>query len=193
MRILGVDPGLTRCGVGVVELDRTSRELRFVDVRVLRTSPSQEQPQRLLELGNGISELLQLHAPDAVAIERVFTQQNVRTVMGVAQVSGIVMFLAQQLQLPVFEYTPTQVKSSVSGYGAADKQQVTTMITRLLKLETAPTPADAADALAIAITHAFHEKSTPNTATARAGAQPADAAKTPAQLAWLAAQRRRKS
>ncbi len=175
MRVLGVDPGLTRCGVGVVDVapDRTAR---LVHVEVLRTPADQALEQRLLVIGRGIARLLDEHRPEAFALERVFAQANVQSVMGVAQISGIALHLAAERAVPIGMHTPSEVKAAVTGYGNADKRQVTTMVARLLGLVELPKPADAADALAIAICHAWRQ--------APAGAARAGGALTPAQRAW---------
>lgn len=152
MRVLGIDPGLTRCGVGVVEGD-VGRALRLVDVGVIRTSSSLPVPERLVTIERGIEAWLEEHQPDAVAIERVFARSDVSTVMGTAQASGIAMVVAARRGLPVALHTPSEVKAAVSGSGRADKAQVGFMVTRILRLEAMPKPADAADALALAITH----------------------------------------
>ena len=154
MRILGIDPGLTRCGVGVVDLN-SNRRASFVGVHVVRTPSTIELPLRLLELESGLGELFELYQPDAVAIERVFSQHNVRTAMGTAQASAVAMLLAARNHLEVAMYTPTEVKAAVTGYGRADKTQITAMVTRLLNLAEPPKPADAADALALALCHAW--------------------------------------
>lgn len=177
MRVLGVDPGLTRCGVGVVDVAR-DRTARLVHVEVLRTPAEQALEQRLLVIGRGIARLIDEHRPDAFAVERVFAQHNVQTVMGVAQISGIALHLAADRGVPVGLHTPSEVKAAVTGYGSADKRQVTAMVTRLLGLEQAPRPADAADALAIAICHAWRQPTPPS----EAGPM------TPAQRAWRAAE-----
>lgn len=160
MRILGIDPGLTRCGVGIVDLD-VNRRASFVSVEVIRTPCTEDLPHRLFELESRLSELFETFQPDAVAIERVFSQHNVRTAMGTAQASAIAMLIAARRQLDVAMYTPTEVKAAVTGYGRADKAQITSMVTRLLNLSTPPKPADAADALALALCHAWkgHGKS----------------------------------
>jgi crossover junction endodeoxyribonuclease RuvC len=160
MRILGIDPGLTRCGVGIVDLN-DNRRASFVAVHVLRTPNSHELPARLLELETGLNELFDAYKPDAVALERVFSQHNVRTAMGTAQASAVAMLIAARNQLDVAMYTPTEVKAAVTGYGRADKAQITSMVTRLLNLPEPPKPADAADALALALCHAWkgHGKS----------------------------------
>jgi crossover junction endodeoxyribonuclease RuvC len=154
MRILGIDPGLTRCGVGVVDLN-SNRRASFVAVHVIRTPSTNELPARLLELESGLVELFETYQPDAVAIERVFSQHNVRTAMGTAQASAVAMLIAARNQLDVSMYTPTEVKAAVTGYGRADKSQITAMVTRLLGLAEPPKPADAADALALALCHAW--------------------------------------
>jgi crossover junction endodeoxyribonuclease RuvC len=160
MRILGVDPGLTRCGVGIVDLD-VNRRAKFVCVEVIRTPSSSELPARLYDLEVGLTNLIDDYQPDVVAIERVFSQHNVRTAMGTAQASAVAMLVATRKQLPVEMYTPTEVKAAVTGYGRADKTQITAMVTRLLNLPEPPKPADAADALALALCHAWkgHGKS----------------------------------
>lgn len=152
MRVLGVDPGLTRCGIGVVE-GAPGRALRMVAVGVVRTSPDTATAQRLLLVERGVEEWLDTHRPDAVAVERVFSQHNVRTVMGTAQAAAVAMLCAARRGLPVALHTPSEVKAAVSGSGRADKAQVGAMVTRLLRLPASPRPADAADALALAICH----------------------------------------
>jgi crossover junction endodeoxyribonuclease RuvC len=152
MRVLGVDPGLTRCGLGVVD-GSVGRPLSLVEVGVARTAPEQPVALRLCEIERAIESWIDVHEPDAVAVERVFSQHNVRTVMGTAQASAIAMVVAARRGIPVALHTPSEVKAAVSGSGRADKAQVGAMVTRLLRLETAPRPADAADALALAICH----------------------------------------
>jgi crossover junction endodeoxyribonuclease RuvC len=152
MRVLGVDPGLTRCGIGVVE-GRLGGPLDAVAVDVVRTLASLSTADRLVEIERVLSEWVETHQPDAVAVERVFSQHNVRTVMGTAQASGVALVVAARRGIPVAMHTPSEVKAAVTGSGRADKHQVTTMVTRLLRLTERPTPADAADALALAICH----------------------------------------
>jgi len=152
MRVLGIDPGLTRCGMGVVEGD-VGRPLRLVDVNVIRTSSHLPVPERLVSIERGIEAWLDEHCPDAVAVERVFARSDVSTVMGTAQASGLAMVCAARRGLPIALHTPSEVKAAVSGNGRADKAQVGAMVTRILRLDAAPKPADAADALALAITH----------------------------------------
>lgn len=152
MRVLGIDPGLTRCGLGVVEGD-LGRPLRLVDVGVLRTSSHLPVAERLVTIERGVEAWIEEHRPDAVAVERVFARSDVSTVMGTAQASGLAMVAAAKRGLPLGLHTPSEVKAAVSGNGRATKQQVGAMVTRILRLEAAPRPADAADALALAITH----------------------------------------
>lgn len=154
MRILGIDPGLTRCGVGIVDLN-SNRRASFVAVHVIRTPSTNDLPTRLLELETQLSSLFDTYQPNAVAIERVFSQHNVSTAMGTAQASAVAMLMAARKDLSVSMYTPTEVKAAVTGYGRADKAQITAMITRLLNLSEPPKPADAADALALALCHAW--------------------------------------
>ncbi|MFR9674097.1 crossover junction endodeoxyribonuclease RuvC [Streptomyces sp. TR06-5] len=152
MRVLGVDPGLTRCGLGVVE-GGPGRPLRMAAVGVVRTSAAEDTARRLLAVERGLEEWLEEHRPDTVAVERVFSQHNVSTVMGTAQASAVAMLCAARRGLPVALHTPSEVKAAVTGTGRAGKAQVGAMVTRLLRLEAPPKPADAADALALAICH----------------------------------------
>jgi crossover junction endodeoxyribonuclease RuvC len=154
VRVLGVDPGLTRCGLGVVD-GAGGRRVRCVAVDVVRTPGDAPLPERLLAIGAEVERWIERHGPDVVAVERVFSKHNVRTVMGTAQISGVVALLAAKAGLPVAFHTPSEVKAAVTGEGRAGKQQVTTMVTRLLQLEDPPRPADAADALALAICHCW--------------------------------------
>jgi crossover junction endodeoxyribonuclease RuvC len=154
VRVLGVDPGLTRCGLGVVD-GGGGRSVRCVAVDVVRTPADAPVPERLLAVGAAVESWIDRHRPDVVAIERVFSQHNVRTVMGTAQVSGVVALMAARAGLPVAFHTPSEVKAAVTGAGRAGKEQVTAMVTRLLRLDAAPRPADAADALALAICHCW--------------------------------------
>ncbi|MGD9798853.1 MAG: crossover junction endodeoxyribonuclease RuvC [Acidimicrobiia bacterium] len=151
MFVLGVDPGLTRCGFGVVE--RTGGSLRAVAAGVLVTPSDDPLPTRLAELQVGIRSVLAEHRPAAVAVERVFFQSNLRTAMSVGQASGVVLAEAAAAGCVVAQYTPSQVKASVTGSGTADKGQVQRMVQALLGLVALPRPADAADALALAICH----------------------------------------
>jgi crossover junction endodeoxyribonuclease RuvC len=154
VRVLGVDPGLTRCGVGVVD-GAPGKPLTLVHVGVIRTDSSDDIGTRLVELERGLEEILDAVRPDAVAVERVFAQHNVSTVMGTAQAGAVAIVCAARRGLPVALHTPSEAKAAVTGNGRADKAQVTMMVTRLLRLGTAPKPADAADALALAICHVW--------------------------------------
>ena len=196
MRILGIDPGLTRCGVGVVDV-YADRSARLVDVQVVRTSPTAELHHRLLAVGDGIEELVDRHRPSVVAIERVFAQDNLSTVMGVAQITGVALVGAARHGLDVALHTPSEVKAAVTGYGQADKKQVATMVARILGLDELPTPADASDALALAICAGWRAgmsragiAGTPAPTPRATGADAASGAgPTAAQAAWLAAER----
>lgn len=152
MRVLGVDPGLTRCGVGVVE-GGPGRPPRLIAVGVITTPADLELPRRLLRIEEGLTQWVGEHRPDVVSVERVFADQNVLSVIGTAQAAGLAMLVAARAGLPVHTHTPTEVKAAITGSGRADKAQVGTMVARLLKLDAAPKPADAADAVALAICH----------------------------------------
>ncbi|WP_347345691.1 crossover junction endodeoxyribonuclease RuvC [Microbacterium sp.] len=179
LRVLGIDPGLTRCGVGVVDVAR-DRSARLVHVDVIRSDPGLPIERRLAVIAAGIRAVLEEHTPDVVAVERVFAQHNRHSVMGTAQTSGIALLLAAEHGVPAATHTPTEVKAAVTGYGSADKLQVQTMVARVLRLDALPQPADAADALALALCHAW-----------RGGAPEASQATslTPAQRAWADAER----
>lgn len=180
LRVLGVDPGLTRCGVGVVDVAPDRRAV-LVSVSVIRTPTDMALEQRLVHIAAGIGSAIEEFRPDAVAVERVFAQANVRTVMGTAQASGLALHAAASRGIRVGLHTPSEVKAAVTGYGNADKRQVQAMIARILGLSTPPKPADAADALALAVCHAW-----------RLGAPDApgsgSSALTPAQQAWARAE-----
>ncbi|WP_156250635.1 crossover junction endodeoxyribonuclease RuvC [Pseudactinotalea terrae] len=154
VRILGVDPGLTRCGIGVIE-SLPGRQVRLVAVDVIRTAADMAPEQRLLRMTEAFESWIAEHRPDAVAVERVFAQHNVRTVTGTSQVAGLAMVAATRASIPVALHTPSEVKAAVTGSGRAEKAQVQEMVRRILGLVEAPSPADAADALAIAITHGW--------------------------------------
>ena len=154
VRVLGVDPGLTRCGLGVVE-GSVGRPLHLVAVGVVRTPPGDQIGARLVAVEREIEAWLDQHRPDAVAVERVFSQHNVRTVMGTAQASAVAITCAARRGLPVALHTPSEMKAALTGSGRADKAQVGAMVTRILRLAAAPRPADAADALGLAICHVW--------------------------------------
>ena len=151
-RVLAVDPGLTRCGVAVVD-GGPGRRLRMQYVGVLRTDAVEATGVRLLQLQQGMDDLVQTYTPDVVAVERVFSQRNVMTATGTAQAAAVALLIGAGRGLPTHEHTPTEVKASVTGNGRADKAQVAAMVTRLLGLAEPPTPVDATDALALAICH----------------------------------------
>jgi crossover junction endodeoxyribonuclease RuvC len=154
VRVLGVDPGLTRCGLGIVD-GGLGQPLRMIAVGVVRTPQTDAPELRLLALQAEIDAWLAEHTPDAVAVERVFAKANIKGIMGTAQASAVPMLAAARLGLPLAMHTPTEIKAAVTGNGRADKAQVTAMVTRILRLTVAPRPADAADALALAICHVW--------------------------------------
>ncbi|GGH35584.1 crossover junction endodeoxyribonuclease RuvC [Microbacterium album] len=182
LRVLGIDPGLTRCGVGVVEVAR-DRSASLVHVGVVRSSADAPVAERLAAIARGIREVLDAHRPDVVAVERVFAQHNLHSVTGTAQASGVALFLAAERGIPAATHTPSEVKAAVTGYGSADKRQVQAMVARVLRLDALPQPADAADALALALCHAWRGGSS-------AQAHTGEAALTPAQRAWAEAESR---
>lgn len=194
LRVLGVDPGLTRCGIGVVDV-APNRRATLVHFGVLTTSPETSIDQRLHQIGLGLDALIEEHQPQAMAVERVFAQNNLSTVMGTAQASGLALFFAAKHGVPIGMHTPSEVKAAITGYGRAEKKQVQTMVARVLGLAELPQPADAADALAIAIAHAW-SGAVPVSATGRGTAahgamtpaRTATANLTPAQRAWRAAE-----
>jgi crossover junction endodeoxyribonuclease RuvC len=152
MRVLGIDPGLTRCGVGIVS-GTPGSTLLLEGVGVIMTPADNDLDHRLLSLHSEITQWVQKYSPDVIAVERVFSQHNVRTVMGTAQAAGIALLVAAQNNIPVFMHTPSEVKAAVTGTGRANKAQVSQMVKRLLNLQEIPKPADSADALALAICH----------------------------------------
>lgn len=159
-RVLGIDPGLTRCGYGIVEGD-SARQLRLVAVGVVRTATTDDTAVRLLQVEGAIEALVREHRPDVVAVERVFAQHNAMTVIGTAQAAGVAMLVGARHGLPVHLHTPSEVKAAVTGSGTADKTQVGTMVRRILRLAQVPKPADAADATALAICHLWRSAGAP--------------------------------
>jgi crossover junction endodeoxyribonuclease RuvC len=183
MRVLGVDPGLTRCGVGVID-GAPGRPLTLVGTGVICTPAGDGIADRLLALEAGLEDWLTRYQPEAVAVERVFSQHNVRTVMGTAQAGAVAIVCAARRGLPVALHTPSEVKAAVTGNGRADKAQVTDMVTRLLRVSDPPRPADAADALALAICHLWRGGAQRRLAdAARASAARASAARLAAARA----------
>jgi crossover junction endodeoxyribonuclease RuvC len=148
MKVLGIDPGTAALGYGIVE--RVGGRLRAVDHGVLTTSPDLSLPVRLLAIHSLVDDLLSLHEPDLMGVERLFFSRNVQTALGVGQARGVVLLAAAQHDTPVREATPNEVKSAIAGYGAADKEQVQRMVRLVLRMSELPRPDDAADALAIA-------------------------------------------
>jgi crossover junction endodeoxyribonuclease RuvC len=185
LRVVGVDPGLTRCGLAVVDIE-PNRRATLVDVTVVGTSPESHLDMRLLAIAEAIDDWLDRFKPDVMAVERVFSQLNVSSVMGTAQASGIVIVSAARRGIPVAMHTPTEVKAAVTGSGQADKAAVGKMVAKILRLDAPPRPADAADAAALAITHGWRG--------AAPGMQASDSVAggssglTPAQRAWAAAE-----
>jgi crossover junction endodeoxyribonuclease RuvC len=152
MRVLGVDPGLTRCGLGIVE-NGTAQKLVMVGVGVIQTSADLELSQRLLALETELILWIKEFKPDVIAVERVFSQLNIRTAMSTGQAAGVALLIAARSGIPVAMHTPTEVKAAVTGSGRADKKQVALMVQKLLSLKEIPKPVDSTDALALAICH----------------------------------------
>ena len=184
-RIMGVDPGLTRCGVGVVDAGK-SRKVNLVAVQTITTSPSLGLSERIGELAAALDQIIVEFKPERLALERVFSQQNLRTVMGTAQISGVVLYLAHKHNLPVVMHTPTEVKAAVSGSGRAAKAQVGAMVAKILNLTEVPKPADSADSLAIAICSAWKlPTSTQPTSATKAQARWNSAVTAPKKKDWV--------
>ncbi len=181
MRVLGVDPGLTRCGLGVVD-GMPGRRARMVAVDVIRTPAGSDLGARLLGISDAVEGWMDQVRPDVVAVERVFSQNNLSTVMGTAQAAGVTVLAAARRDIPVVMHTPSEVKAAVTGSGRADKAQVTAMVQRILQLSEAPRPADAADALALAICHLWRDGTAAVMPASKAGG-----GATAAQQAWVAA------
>ena len=175
IRVLGVDPGLTRCGVGVIDVE-PSRKVKLVSVDVFKSDSALDAATRVGKIAVQLAKLIDQERPQSIAIERVYADSNVSTVMGTAQISGVVMYLAHIRGIPVTLHTPTEVKAAVTGSGRAGKDQVGKMVASILGLKEVPKPADAADALAIAICHAWR-------ALAVSTGIPSESI-TPAQKAW---------
>jgi crossover junction endodeoxyribonuclease RuvC len=159
MRVLGIDPGLTRCGLGIVD-GLPGRQPTLIAVDVVRTPADLEIAQRLVSIEQAVEDWIVSYRPTAVAIERVFAQHNVQTVMGTAQAAGVAMFAAARRGITVALHTPSEVKAAITGSGRAPKDQVGAMVQRILRAESLPQPADAADALALAICHVWRGSTT---------------------------------
>lgn len=162
---MGIDPGLTRCGVGVIG-QKNARELSLIDVGVILTPVNDPLEQRLLGIEREIEAWIERTSPDVIAVERVFAQHNVRTVMGTGQAAGIALLIAARRGIPVAMHTPSEVKAAVTGSGRAGKVQVAEMVKKILNLEVIPKPVDATDSLALAITHAWRGEGTSRLASA---------------------------
>jgi crossover junction endodeoxyribonuclease RuvC len=166
MRVLGIDPGLTRCGIGIVD-STGPQKLEMVGVGVIQTDIEAPLEFRLLELEKEISIWINKFKPDVIAVERVFSQLNVRTAMATGQAAGVALLLAAKAGIPVVMHTPSEVKAAVTGSGRADKKQVAQMVKRLLKLKEIPKPVDSTDALALAICHHWRGVGNARLATAK--------------------------
>ncbi|SEQ35455.1 crossover junction endodeoxyribonuclease RuvC [Microlunatus flavus] len=169
MRVLGIDPGLTRCGLGMVD-GVPGRPPFVLAVDVVRTSAHEETGARLAVLEETMEEWVRRYRPAAVAVERVFAQHNVGTVMGTAQAAGVALLVAARHGIPTALHTPSEVKAAITGSGRAGKDQVGAMVARILRLDEVPKPADAADALALAICHVWRGQSTDRLDAARQAA-----------------------
>ncbi|MDC4233223.1 crossover junction endodeoxyribonuclease RuvC [Actinomyces sp. B33] len=198
MRVMGIDPGLTRCGLGVVDVDG-SRRASLVYVGVARSDKDLATHFRLRTIAEAIDAVIEAHAPEVVAIERVFAQDNLQSVTTTMQVMGAAMTCVGRAGLPMAVHTPSEVKSAVSGNGNADKAQIQAMVTRILGLSRPPKPADAADSLAVAICHAWRGTGLlgagddSQVSVSLSGRLTSKGDLTPAQRAWAeaaAAQRR---
>ncbi|HET7673354.1 MAG TPA: crossover junction endodeoxyribonuclease RuvC [Candidatus Saccharimonadales bacterium] len=154
MRIIGIDPGTGILGFGVIE--SSGQKLQMADAGVIRTPANQEDSKRLKTIFEELNEIIKQNKPDVMAVEKLFFAKNVTTAMSVAQARGAVLLCGEQNELPIFEYTPLQVKQAITGYGKADKAQVQEMVKTILKLKETPKPDDCADALAVAICHSMN-------------------------------------
>ncbi|MFC7457774.1 crossover junction endodeoxyribonuclease RuvC [Brachybacterium sp. GCM10030267] len=182
MRVLGIDPGLTRCGIGVID-STGARRARLVHAGVVRSDAADGIDRRLLAITRGLRSAIEEYAPDVVAVERVFSQNNISTVMGTAQVSGLAIVEAAERGIPIAMHTPSEVKAAVTGSGRADKKQIQTMLVKLLGLDAPPQPADASDAVAIALTQLWRGPG-PVSLDSTGGAR------TSAQAVWAEAERK---
>ena len=154
MRVLGIDPGIGICGFGLIETSSRA-DAKALDFGVVTTKIRAPLPSRLLELYEGLTEVFEACKPDVVSVEKLFFSKNITTGIAVAEARGIVLLVAEQHGLPVFEYTPNEIKKTLTGYGSAGKPQMEEMVRVHLGLESKPKPDDAADALAAAITHSL--------------------------------------
>ena len=161
MRILGIDPGVAIVGFGLIETERSA--VRMLQYGAINTSAGLPLATRLVQIEQDLTQLIRQFQPDEIAIEELFFSKNITTGIAVAHARGVILYTAERLHLPVYEYTPMQIKQAVVGYGLADKHQVMDMTRRLLKLRSIPRPDDAADALALAICHSRAATSLLNT------------------------------
>ena len=152
MRILGIDPGVAIVGFGIIESDRGTQQM--VQYGAINTPANLPLAARLVQIEQDLTELLEHFKPDEIAVEELFFSKNITTGIAVAHARGVILATVEKVGIPIYEYTPMQVKQAVVGYGLAEKNQVMDMVKRLLKLRAVPKPDDAADALAIAICHA---------------------------------------
>lgn len=193
MRIIGIDPGITRCGIGIVDVDQT-RAVRLVHVGVARSATNLADQFRLRKISEQITAAIETYRPDVMSIERVFAQENVQSVTTTMWVMGVAMQAAGQANLALAIHTPSEVKAAVTGSGTAKKQQVQNMVKRILKLDKVIRPADAADALAIAICHAWRQDGVSGAGrdgvlnVSLSGKISARTQLTPAQQVWAQAQ-----
>ena len=157
MRILGIDPGTGICGFGVIDFTR-GKSTKMIDAGVISTPAHTPLPERLEDIYDSLNEIIKLNKPEVVSIEKLFFMQNITTGISVAEARGVCILVAKQNKLPIFEYSPNEIKSTMTGYGHADKKQMQEVVKRHLNLEQAPKPDDAADALAAAICHSLHHK-----------------------------------
>lgn len=151
MRVMGIDPGLALMGYGVIESD--GNRFRTIDYGVIDTPADMSEPDRLLLLWKELNVLLEKYKPDAVSVEELFFNKNVKTAISIGQARGVILLAVKNCGIPLYEYTPLQAKQAVVGYGRAEKKQIQLMVKTILNLSEIPKPDDAADALAIAITH----------------------------------------
>jgi crossover junction endodeoxyribonuclease RuvC len=152
MLVIGIDPGTATTGYGIIE-ENEKKEIRVVTYGIIKTEANLLAEKRLLEIHEQLNAILLLHRPDCGAVEKLFFQRNITTAIAVGQARGVILLSLAMQNLPVAEYTPNEIKQSVTGYGAADKKQVQEMVRTVLNLKVIPKPDDAADALAIALCH----------------------------------------
>lgn len=156
VKILGIDPGIARCGWGVIQVE--SSKLKVENCGCIETKPSVLVEKRLLMVYKEIIKLISKHKPDSIAVEELFFNTNAKTALVIGQARGVVLLAAAENNIPIGVYTPLEVKMTITGYGRADKNQIGQMVKTLLKLKEVPKPDDVTDALAIALTHAFTNK-----------------------------------